>query len=92
MKMKSLIKTIIGRATTVLGCCALAFAGLLACLVWGDHQSGGEFYIAFSTLDRDLRIIMAISAAIGVGGVVLGMRLARVKQSPNGGRKADSTK
>jgi hypothetical protein len=83
--MKQSIRTIIGRATVVLGCCALAFAVLLACLVWGDNQPGGEFYFPLPTLDSEVRITMAISAAIGVIGVVVGMRITRAKQRLNAG-------
>jgi uncharacterized membrane protein affecting hemolysin expression len=83
--MRLSIRIIVGRTTMVLSCCALAFACLLACLVWGDNQPGGEFYIPFPTLDREVRIMMAISAAVGVVGFVLGMRIARAKQGPNVG-------
>jgi len=80
--LKPSIRAAIGRTAVVLGACALAFACLIACLVGGDNQPGGEFYFPLSTLDRELRIILAISAAIGVVGVVLGMRIARAKQGP----------
>jgi len=85
VKKKLSIRTIIGRATLALGCCALAFACLLAYLVWGDNQPGGEFYFPFPTLDREVRITMAISAAIGVVAVVLGVSIARAKQGTNVG-------
>ena len=83
--MKLSIRTVIGRATVVLGCCALALAGLLACLEWGGGgaQPGSEFYFSMPTLDRFVRITLATSAAIGVIGVIVGMRIARMKQDPN---------
>jgi hypothetical protein len=84
--MKLSIRIIIGRVIVILGCFALAFAALLACLEWGgDQGTGGEFYFPFPALDRDIRITMAISASIGVVGVLVGMRVARVKKGLNVG-------
>jgi hypothetical protein len=80
--MKLSIRRIVGWAIVVLGCCALAFAGLLAMLVWGGCK-GGECFIELGILDRELRSTMAISAAIGLAGVVVGMFLVRVRPGPN---------
>jgi len=64
--MKSSIVTIIGGALEILGCCALAFAGLLAWAKWGE--SGGWFTSdQFPEIDRIVRIAMTISIVIGVG-------------------------
>ena len=84
--MKLSIRTIVGRVIVILGRLAFAFAILSACLEWGgDQGTGGEFYFPFPTLHSLIRIIMAISAAIGVLGVLVGMRIARVKKGLNAG-------
>ena len=70
--VKLSVLKITGISAIILGCCLLTFALVLACLVWGDNQPGGEFYISFPTLDRELRITMAISAGIGFGAIALG--------------------
>jgi hypothetical protein len=48
--MKSSIVTIIGGALEILGCCALAFAGLLAWAKWGGVPEGGLLLISFLKL------------------------------------------
>jgi hypothetical protein len=84
--MKSSIRTIIGWVSVIFGCCALAFACILAWMEWGGRAPGG--WLSDSDLHglaREVGIAMAISAAIGVGTIVLGVRLARVRPSSNAG-------
>ena len=80
--MKLSIVATIGGAFVILGCCALAFACLLAWLAWGG--SPGDWSIPMPDLVKELEFDMAISAVIGFGAVALGLRLRRVKRGPNG--------
>ncbi len=84
--MKPSVRTIIGSALVIFGCCALTFACVLAWMEWGDQAPGGWFSgDDFHGLAREVGIDMAISAAIAVGAIVFGMRLTRVKPGPNAG-------
>jgi hypothetical protein len=70
----------------ILGCCALAFACILAWMEWGGRAPGG--WLSDSDLHglaKDVGIAMAISAGIGVGAIVLAVRVARVRSSSNAG-------
>ena len=82
MNVKSSIVKIIGGALMILGCCALAFAYFLAGNVWGGQDNGAWF--TMPELDRDLKYIMAISAVIGLAGIVSGWRIRRMKRGVNG--------
>jgi hypothetical protein len=82
--MKSSIVTIIWRTLVILGCVALAFAGLIALSVWGGCQANGTCGFTLPILDRELRLDMAVSAVIGVGIIALGWRIRRMNCGPNG--------
>ena len=67
-----------------LGFCALAFACLLAPLVWGGCRANGTCGFTLPLLERELRFDMAISAVIGLGAIALGLRIRRMKGGSNG--------
>ena len=77
--MKALVLRFVGGALMILGCCALAFSGLLAWLVWGADQ--GSWPMQMQTLDRNLKFGMEILAVIGVGAIALGFCLRRLKSA-----------
>ena len=77
MNVKALVLRFVGGALMILGCCALAFSGLLAWLVWGGDQ--GSWQMQMSTLTRNLESGVEISAVIGVGAIALGFWLRRLK-------------
>ena len=83
--MKSSIVTIIGGALVILGCLALAFAGLLAWLTWGG--SPGGWTLTVPEFARELKIDMAFSVVIGLAGIVFGWRLRRMKRGVNDDRQ-----
>lgn len=80
--MKASMVLIIGWALLVLGCCALAFACLLAWVEWGVRAPGGWLSpdSDLHGLGREVEIAMAISALVGAGGIVFGWRMRRVKR------------
>jgi hypothetical protein len=84
MKMKSSIRVVLGKKAVILGCCALAFAGLNACLVWGGCQ-GGECFFTLDKLVGEMKVAAATSASIGVAGVVLGLLLIHAKAGSKAG-------
>jgi vacuolar-type H+-ATPase subunit I/STV1 len=84
VNMKSSIVAIIGGALVILGCLALVFACLLAWLVWGG--SPGGWTLTVPEFARELKFDMAITVVIGLGAVVLGLRLRHVKRGVDGNR------
>jgi len=77
--MKLSIVTIIWLTLVILGCLALAFAGLIALSVWGGCEANGTCGFTLPILDRELRFDMAISAVIGVGAIAIGWFIRRMK-------------
>jgi hypothetical protein len=86
VNVKASTASIIGWALMILGFCAIAFADLLACLIWGGQGNGG-WDMPMPDLVRQLKYGMAISAVIGLTGIALGWRLRRMKRGVNGGRQ-----
>jgi len=82
--VKATMVSIISWASLILGSCVLAFACLLALLAWGG--SPGSWPIKMPGLVRELEIDMAISAAIGLAGIALGLRMRRMKGGVNDDR------
>jgi len=80
--MKSSVVTIIGGAVVILGCGALAFAGLLAWLAWGG--SPGGWSLTAPEFANELKFDMVISAVIGLVGIALGWRMRYMKSGSNG--------
>jgi hypothetical protein len=78
--MRTSVRNILGIAMVILGCCALAFAGLLADLIWGGCR-GGECYVTLSSLGAVLKTLMAISIVVGIGIMILGLLLRRAQPS-----------
>jgi hypothetical protein len=77
----------IGGALVILGCCALAFACLLAWVEWGRTSGGWFSNVDFSVIAREVGIAMAIFAVIGLTGIAFGWRLRRMKRGVNDGRR-----
>jgi ABC-type phosphate/phosphonate transport system permease subunit len=86
VNVKSSIVAIIGGAVVILGCGALAFAGLLAWLAWGGCQANGSCDFTLPEMVKTLRHAMAISAVSGVGAIALGFWLRHLKGASKGGR------
>jgi hypothetical protein len=82
--MRTSVRNILGIALVILGCCALAFAGVLANLIWGGCR-GGECYVTLSSLGSTLKTFMAISIVVGVGVIALGLLLRRAKPRSDAG-------
>lgn len=82
--MKPPVPRIIGGALILLGCCAVAFGGVQAWLVWGGDQ--GSWPMPMPTLARNLELGAAVSSAIGVGAIALGFFVRRLKGVSKVGR------
>jgi hypothetical protein len=66
----------------VLGFGALAFAVLLASLVW-DGCHGGECFVTLQSLERPILTFMTVSIAVGVAAIVCGILLKRARPGSN---------
>ena len=77
VNVKVTMVSIISWASLIFGCCALAFGGLQACLLWGGGQP--SFQMDMTTLRGNLEFGVAISTVIGVGAIALGLWLRRTK-------------
>jgi hypothetical protein len=82
--VKPLLPKLVGWSLIALGCCAVAFGGVQAWLVWGGDQ--GSWPMQMPTLTRNLELGAEISAAIGVGAIALGFLMRRLKGVSKVGR------
>jgi hypothetical protein len=73
--VKASVIRLAGGAVITLGCCAVAFGGFLAWLVFGADNQGWQM----QTLTGNVESGAAISAVIGVGAIALGVWLRRQK-------------
>jgi len=75
--VKASVLRLVGGALIILGCCAVAFGGFLASLIfWGDQ---GSWPMQMSTLRKNVESGLEISTVIGVGAIALGFWLRRLK-------------
>ena len=84
--MKSSVAAVIGGALVVLGCCAIAFACILASLEWGGCQANGSCVFTLPILDIEVRSAVVVFALIGLGGVGLGWHIRRTMRGVNQSR------
>jgi hypothetical protein len=75
--VKALVLKITGGTLIILGCCAVAFGGLQAFLVWGGGNV--SWPTEMPTLRRNLEFGVKIFTVAGVGSIALGFWLRRLK-------------
>jgi hypothetical protein len=79
VNVKASVRRVVGGVFVALGCCAVAFGGFLAWLVFGADNQGWQM----QTLTGNVESGAAISAVIGVGAIALGVWLRRLKGGSN---------